>query len=197
MNNVNPKLNKGDRIYLVHMDDPYPSVYGGDEGTVIKAINVLGVDGYDVKWDNGSNLSIWSDVDVWMKVDNNEEEGQITESNDEVIHSNEEIITTYDIPFFYQYLEILRKTGLVNMFGAAPYLYIGKKRLKVELDYKDIDITEPIEELLGLADESQSQMVNGAIERLEKLNKEVTPETINRMIQKDSSKIVSVFISIH
>jgi formate dehydrogenase maturation protein FdhE len=83
------------------------------------------------------------------------------------------------------------------MFGAAPYLYIGKKRLKVELDYKDIDITEPIEELLGLADESQSQMVNGAIERLEKLNKEVTPETINRMIQKDSSKIVSVFISIH
>jgi hypothetical protein len=25
----------------------------------------------------------------------------------------------------------------------------------------------------------------------------VTPETINRMIQKDSSKIVSVFISIH
>ena len=197
MNNVNPKLNKGDRIYLVHMDDPYPSVYGGDEGTVIKAINVLGVDGYDVKWDNGSNLSIWSDVDVWMKVDNNEEEGQITESNDEVIHSNEEIITTYDIPFFYQYLEILRKTGLVNMFGAAPYLYIGKKRLKAELDYKDVDMTEPIKELLGLADESQSQMVNGAIERLKKLNKEVTSETINRMIQKDSSKIVSVFISIH
>jgi predicted solute-binding protein len=74
---------------------------------------------------------------------------------------------------------------------------MGKERLKKELDYKEIEITEPIEELLELADEAQSKMVNGAIERLQKQNRDVTPETINRMIQKDASNIVGLFISHH
>lgn len=65
MKKINPDLLVGDRVFLIHMEDPYPSVNPGDFGTVKKVVNVLGVKGYEIDWDNGSKLSLWSDVDIW------------------------------------------------------------------------------------------------------------------------------------
>ena len=201
MAKLKPELKVGDRIFLIRMEDLYPSVFPGQEGTVKKIVDLFGVRGYEVDWDNGSKLSLWSDVDSWI-LKPEKKSKDINEDKDplggyDYFLSERDIHKFYKVLFFVKYLKVLRQTGLVNMFGAAPYLYMGKERLKKELDYKEIEITEPIEELLELADESQSHMVNGAIKRLQKGKKEVTPETINRMIQKDSTKIVGLYISIH
>ena len=193
MKKVKPELNVGDRVFLIHMEDPYPSVSPGDFGVVRKVVNVLGVTGYEIDWDNGSKLSLWSDVDFWGKV--NDSNKNITEGDENYFMSNENIAKNYNILFFVKYLKVLQKTGLVNMFGAAPYLYIGKKRLEKELDYKEKEITEPIIELLSIADEAQSNMVKGAIKRLEKDKKPVDVENINRIIKRDSIDILGWFIN--
>jgi hypothetical protein len=48
-------MERGDRVRLVHCDDPYTKLVPGDTGTV----NMEGADGtVYVKWDSGSTLSM-------------------------------------------------------------------------------------------------------------------------------------------
>ncbi|GHU77683.1 hypothetical protein AGMMS49992_26370 [Clostridia bacterium] len=65
---ITRKYPVGTRIELTSpMDDPYPSVSVGDQGVV------EGVDDFpniEVKWDNGSGLSILPDVDSFRIVEN-------------------------------------------------------------------------------------------------------------------------------
>jgi hypothetical protein len=193
MSKVNPELKPGDRIMLIHMEDPYPSVTPTDTGTVVKKISLLGVDGYEINWDNGSKLSIWNDVDIWRKEKNKIQEHY----GDDYIISNLDVVGFYNILFFHKYLETLRKTGIVNMLSASPYLYIGKRRLASELDSTDAEITPEIQNLLDLADEAQARMVKGAIKRLEEEKKVVDVTNINRMVKKDATTILGLFISHH
>jgi hypothetical protein len=196
MNKYNPKLKVGDRIFIIYMDDPTPVSFG-EAGTVVEVLNVMNVTGYDINWDNGSKLSIWGDVDIWDMESNSRIKKKITESFEDFLLSNRDVVSNYQVSFFYGYLNILRQTGLVNMFGAAPYLYMGSKKIKQEIDYKDIEITEPIEKLLKLADEAQSKMIQGALKRLEKQNKPIDESSVNRMIRNDSITILRIFIEHH
>lgn len=194
MKKINPELNPGDRIILLHMEDPYPTPNFGELGTVIKKVIVLGVVGYEINWDNGSKLSIWSDIDTWSYAP--EKLKNIKESNDNLISNPpKEIFKNYNMLFLHKYLEVFRQTGLTNIYEAAPYLYIGKDKLEKELEYKEN--TEPIIELLSLADKSQSIMIDGAIRRLEKLNKPIDLENINRIIKRDAPTILKLFIQSH
>ena len=103
----------------------------------------------------------------------------------------------YSIPFFHKYLNTLKKTGIVNMWGATPYLYIGKRRLMSELDSNDTEITPEIQNLIDLADEAQARMVQGAIKKLKKENKVADVTNINRVVRKDALTILGMFISHH
>ena len=61
---TNPKLKPGDTIILLYMDGE-TSVPPGTEGTVTKSYEVFGSEQYDVKWENGSTLSLISGEDAW------------------------------------------------------------------------------------------------------------------------------------
>lgn len=66
---INPKLKVRDRVILIVMGDPYSPVTVGTKGTVVG----IGTDPwskeplYYVQWDNGSNLNLIGDEDVWIK----------------------------------------------------------------------------------------------------------------------------------
>ena len=83
------------------------------------------------------------------------------------------------------------------MWGATPYLYIGKRRLMSELDSNDTEITPEIQNLIDLADEAQARMVQGAIKKLKKENKVADVTNINRVVRKDALTILGMFISHH
>ena len=68
---MNPKLNVGDRIVLLYMDDE-SSVTPGTKGKVTRISQVFGDDQYNVDWDNGSKLALISSVDVWDTEENYE-----------------------------------------------------------------------------------------------------------------------------
>ena len=68
---INPKLEVGDRVRLIRMNDPYSKVIIGSLGTVTGVVEVLGESIYYMKWDNGSTLSLVPEVDTYFKHDDN------------------------------------------------------------------------------------------------------------------------------
>ena len=200
---INPKLNVGDRVVLLHMDGE-TSVSPGEQGTVIAHSRVFGDDQYTVSWDSGSKLALISSVDLWdtpkdRKKPNSIEERvitkkSITEIDDQnrVFLKNIDIFKHFNMKFLKSYLMDIRESGITNMFGAAPYLYMGKDRIEHEFKYKDID-EDLIEKVLERADQSQSEMINGTIKALNAQGKEESLENINRFISRYATMVVETY----
>jgi hypothetical protein len=200
---INPKLNVGDRVVLLHMDGE-TSVSPGEQGTVIAHSRVFGDDQYTVSWDSGSKLALISSVDLWdtpkdRKKPNSVEERvitkkSITEIDDQnrVFLKNIDIFKHFNMKFLKSYLMDIRESGITNMFGAAPYLYMGKDRIEHEFKYKDID-EDSIEKVLKRADQSQSEMINGTIKALNAQGKEESLENINRFISRYATMVVETY----
>ena len=91
-----------------------------------------------------------------------------------------------------KYLDLLRETGIVNMFGASPYLYIGGNILKKE--HYDVE-DDNFEDLVELADNTRNIMIRGSMKMLEDEGKEITPENVNKVIKRYSSKILSFWMT--
>jgi len=103
----------------------------------------------------------------------------------------------FNTRFLSQYLEKVRQSGITNMFGASPYLYLGKERIEHEFKYKNIPNEEAFEEVLEDADRAQSEMVQGVLKMLEKENVEPSLEKINRTIQRYATLILNYWTKIH
>jgi hypothetical protein len=85
MSKLNPKLEVGDRIVLLHMADSYSAVKPGTSGTVISIQKTPFGDrtdyNYIMDWDNGSSLSLEPDVDTWvLKSDYDKKKKTVEES---------------------------------------------------------------------------------------------------------------------
>ena len=109
---------------------------------------------------------------------------------------NKEIKKYFKTNFLVQYLIQLRDSGIVNMYGAAPYLYMGKERIAHEFTYKEPPNEEEFEKLLDMADMSQSIMINGVIAYLEDKKREIEVSTINAYLQRFATKIVRYYMTV-
>jgi hypothetical protein len=198
---INPKLKEGDRVVVLHMDDDINPIPMGTAGTVLKHSVVFGDDQYYIKWDNGSRLSLIDGVDMWDFEDNykNKRKKKITEMNIDsfkkvISGNNADVFKYFNAKFLRKYLLTLRDSGITNMFGASPYLYIGRERLEHEFKYKDIPNEEKFDELLDMADQAQSEMVHGIIKYLEANGKEADLQQINRELRRFSSAVVQNYM---
>lgn len=68
----------------------------------------------------------------------------------------------------------------------------GKERILNQHRYHDTN--EAFDELLDIANESQSFMVNGCIKKLEDNGKEISTENINRCLQKSSIDVLNFWM---
>jgi hypothetical protein len=206
---INPELNIGDKVILLHMQDLYRSVTPGTKGVVLAKNRVLGDDIYTVNWEDGSQLSLVSGVDMWDTVENFEskkkdiKEFEITKKSiievDEYERSkallkNIDVFKHFNMKFLNQYLKMIKNSGIVNMWGASPYLYMGRERIEHEFKYKNINNEEAYNDVLENADISQHEMINGVINILNSEGKEVTVENINRYIGKYATKVLMNYI---
>lgn len=199
MKKLNPNLEPGDEIILIDMDDPFTTITPGTKGIVMRKTNVMGDTQYSVNWENGSRLELLDGVDKWMLLSdfngkNLKEQHDHQEEMDFFLR-NSDNFKNYNIRWLRNYLMVLRESGITNMFGAAKYLYMGKERIEHEFKYDDItEDNEAYDELLEMADEAQSIMVNGAVQTLENNNKELSVQSINRELSKASKEILNIFI---
>jgi hypothetical protein len=201
---INPELNVGDKVVLLHMEDKYTNMMPGTKGVVTRVEKVFGVKQYGVKWEDGSKLSLLSDVDAWKLDDGGKKLNKesfvvskktIIENNQELFNQHE-IFMNFNMKFLHNYLKMIRDSSIVNMFGAGPYLYMGRERIENEFEYRDIPSEDEFEKVLDHADEAQQVMIAGVIKTLEKQNKEVNLENINRGLQRYAPKIVSVYTAL-
>ena len=192
---LNPQLKPGDRIVLIDMTDE-PTLSFGDKGTFTGVHKGGGFNQYKVKWDKGGSLYMLDD-DKWMKEEDfnemierkknrNIQESQISDLSDDSF-----LLKHFNMLFLKRYLNKLRESSVVNMFAAAPYLYIGKERLAHEHKYSDTN--EAFDDLLDMADQSQREMVSGVISILEEEDKELSSENINSKLKRYSPKIIKFY----
>ena len=197
MSLLNPELNIGDRVVIMDMSDE-SGITPGMGGTVNRMVKVFGTIQYEVKWDNGSNLQILSDVDKWMKEEDwqrlKNRRKKVDESIDpDFARKNKNLVQDFQMAKMHKFYEALRKSSVVNMFGATPYFWMGRDRIAHEHYYTDMgdEQAEAFEEVLDSADEIKDILIRGALKTLEREGKEVTLENVKRVADKKARQIVT------
>ena len=189
---INQELNVGDRVKLLYMDGE-TSIEPGVEGTVVKVFELFGTTQYGVEWDNGSKLDLITSSDAWKKIGPK----RIDESfNDDLFYQNIDTFRFFKMKFFQEYLKKLRECSVTNMFGAAPYLYMGRQRMETDFNYHNVE-NEICDEVLEMADQAQSEMINGVIKYMNENNKEIEIEKVNRNVQKFATSIVVLYMNLY
>jgi hypothetical protein len=198
---LNPKLNIGDTVILLHMDGE-TSIPPGTKGLVKSHSRVFGDDQYTVKWENGSTLAIIGSVDLWDTEENrqNKKKRDIKE-RDEMDRSktfikNLDVFKFFNMKFLHEYLKKVRESGIVNMFGASPYLYLGKDRIEHEFKYQEVVNEEEFEEVLEMANLAQSEMIRGVMNVLDHEGKEHDLKLINRYLQRYATKVLENYMNL-
>jgi hypothetical protein len=211
--NKNPKLKEGDRIVLIYM--PGEDVDTGTKGKV-KRIGQQPSFGsefdymYDVEWYDDdekviSTLSLLPQTDTWMLdreySQNDLNEGRVIDL-DELIKRHEwsRLFKKSDLKYIMEYLEIIRRLGVVNMFQSGQFLsqtkeyltkYFDLYRMQQDLDDKD---EEFIEKILEMSENVRNIMISAAVTDLEQKNKEITGSSATHRVNRLATEVVKYFM---
>jgi hypothetical protein len=202
MSQLNPKLEPGDRIVILHMDDPYSAVRMGTKGTVLKIVKVpfdMGYQ-YNVKWDDGSVLDLLPEADSWVLATDVKPKKNLTteEFGKELktLSKHKEIIKNMDYRPVLDYLKLIQKSGLVNMLQARVFLMTDSKNLH-KLIYKFDGEPEDYPELFENIDEVRDILINETIRIMQEQNMEFDDSTVNRVFQKVCGAVMEMYISLY
>ena len=202
MSQLNPKLEPGDRIVLLHMDDPYSAVRMGTKGTVLKIVRVpfdMGYQ-YNVKWDDGSVLDLLPEADSWVLATDVKPKKNLTteEFSQELktLSKHKDIIKNMDYRPVLDYLKLVQKSGLVNMLQARVFLMSDSKNLH-KLIYKFDGEPEDYPELFENIDEVRDILINETIRIMQEQNMEFDDSTVNRVFQKVCSAVMEMYMSLY
>ena len=202
MSQLNPKLEPGDRIVLLHMDDPYSAVRMGTKGTVVKIVKVpfdMGYQ-YSVKWDDGSTLDLLPETDSWILATDVKPKKNLTteEFGQELktLSKHKDIIKNMDYRPVLDFLKLVQKSGLVNMLQARVFLMSDSKNLH-KLIYKFDGEPEDYPELFENIDEVRDILINETIRIMQEQNMEFDDHTVNRVFQKVCGAVMEMYISLY
>ena len=193
---LNPSVSKGDRVMCLHMDGE-TSVPPMTLGTVIRtAIDPFESDSkiIAVDWDNGSNLSLLSTTDSWVK----DTTTPITEQNEYAFFGNNpEIFENFNWRFFRDYLLKVKKSGVINMLQAPPFLYSGREWIDRYYGENQED-NESFQEVLEMAEESKNELITGIIKYLESNDIDIDFDDMgrfNQYVRKFSDKLLLLYVN--
>lgn len=190
---MNPKVKVGDRVTLLYMEDEF-DVDTREKGTVMSVTR----DPFEtdecyiisVKWDGGSTLSLLSCRDVYKLIEskiNEETDSNRSEQQIDFIIDNRDVVLNFNKEKIFKYLNRLRESGVINMFGSAPFLYSGRDW--IDRYYGENPPNEDaFQEVLEMADDIKNEMILGTL----KTFKDNTPalSDIEPRIKKLSNRLV-------
>jgi hypothetical protein len=195
---MNPELEVGDRVVLLSMSGE--DLIAGIKGTVTRKSFVIDQIQYSVDWDNGSKLALLANEDKYMLLKDLEDRkakkrGNITEMDAKVIHDNREIFENFNMNLLWKYYMALQKSGITNMLQSSQYFYLGKERIAHEFHYKETN--EHFDDVLEMADEVKNNLISGVMKIMDKKNGDYDISRISSMVNRYSSKIVSLIVKIY
>lgn len=187
---VNPQVNVGDRLVVLYMYDEI-GVPIGTRGTVIKVSrDPFEPDGYiiQMKWDNGSALSLLSSKDIYKKV---EDEDNINESKQgKFVIDNEDLFDDFDFKMIRRFLEDLRDSGVVNMFTAAPFLYMGKETMERYYGENPAD-PDAFERALSKAEEVKNELISGTMKKIDDIS---DIRKFERKVKNNATRFLNLYM---
>ena len=212
----NPKLKEGDRIVLIYM--PGEDVDTGTKGKV-KRIGQQPSFGsefdymYDVEWYDDdekviSTLSLLPQTDTWM-LDREYSQNDLNDLNegrnidlDELIKRHEwsRLFKKSDLKSIMEYLNAIKRLGVVNMFESGQFLgktedylttYFNLYRKQQDLDDKDEEL---IKKILEMSEMVRNIMISAAVTDLEQKNKEITGSSATHRVNKLATEVVKYFM---
>lgn len=194
---LNPDLNVGDVIMLLHMEKE-TAVPPGTIGVVTK----ISRDPFEspeeriisVKWENGSNLGLITSTDAWKKVKSEENIKEQRDSGWEYMTQNADVFENFDWRWLEQFLYKIRDSGIINMYSAYPLLYAGSEHIdRYYGEGREDD--EDFQAVLEDAEESKHKIIQGVIKYMEKNDKDLDNiGQVNRYAQHFAQKILGLYI---
>jgi hypothetical protein len=81
------------------------------------------------------------------------------------------------------------------MFEAGYFLTCGKERLEHFITYKNISNKKALKYALEHADEVRNVMISGAMSMLDDEGKEITPQSVERRMRRDTSTLMEIYMT--
>jgi hypothetical protein len=209
----NPKLKEGDRIVLIYM--PGEDIDTGTKGRVKSIGQAPSFGGslgymYNVEWYDDDNkvistLSLLPDSDSWI-LDPEFQQNDLNEAKivdlDDLINRHEwsRLFKKSDLKYIMEYLEVIRRLGVVNMFQSGQFLgqtkdyltaYFNLHRMQHDLDDEK---EEMIEKILEMSENVRNIMISAAVTDLERNDKEITGRSATNRVNRLSTEIVKHFM---
>lgn len=194
---LNPKVTSGDRVMCLHMDGEIsiPPMTLGTVRNVVRDPFEDDAEIINVTWDNGSSLSLLSLTDSWIKAPQEQIEEQSLSREYDFFSKNPEIFENFDYKFLVKYLYKLRKSGVINMFQSAAFLYSGREWIDRYYGENEED-NESFQELLDMAEECRNKMIQGLMKYMESKNMELDDMSrVNSLLKRLADKIVQLYIA--
>ena len=202
---LNPKLDVGDRIILVHMDGE--DVGPGTKGEVIKIEKIPSFGSsvdyqYRVNWfDNEgkviSTLSLLPDVDGWLLDEEKEDIQEINfKSLDDLISKGDFLacFSKRDLDEVYKFLELERRIGSHNMaMEGGKFLLMGPDYIrdffKLQSYHREPDEDKQIliDKLVDRAQDMYDLFVRASIKYLENKDREITIPAVQKTMVRLAS----------
>lgn len=203
---LNPELKVGDTIRLIHMDDPFSPITVGTTGKVTRKnkdpFSKEGEFMYGVDWENGRSLNLMPE-DSWMIVDQLSEQISRGPERFETITNLLTKLSGSDLRKLNKFLLDLRDSGIINMYGATPFVYSGRdwieKWVKAE-NFKnkgELELpedNEKLDEVLDQADEMRNIMARGAMNAIRNNEKELELNDVNDELFKLAKEVVTFYM---
>jgi hypothetical protein len=109
---------------------------------------------------------------------------------------NEDIFDHFDWRWLREFLNKVRNSGIVNMYGAAPLLFAGKDHIDRYYGEGRED-EEDFQAVLDDAEESKNKIVQGVMSYMIANNKSLDDmNMVNRYANNFSQKILGLYIAL-
>ena len=146
---------------------------------------------------------IESDHDVWMfeeDFDNLKNKVKsITEGSKHVVDilkKSKDKFKNYEVSKLIKYLTAVRDASFINMLQASYFLICGEERAEHETRYTNKANKKAYQYVLDNAGEVRDIMIRGAMKTLEETNKEITPESVERLMRRDAQQFLLLYMTL-
>ena len=147
---------------------------------------------------------IESDHDVWMfeeDFDNlkNRVKKTVNESAKNVVDilkKSKDKFKNYEVSKLIKYLTAVRDASFINMLQASYFLICGEERAEHETRYTNKTNKKAYQYVLDNAGEVRDIMIRGAMKSLEETNKEITPDSVERLMRSDAQQFLLLYMTL-
>lgn len=147
--------------------------------------------------------NIESDHDVWMfeeDFDNLKNKVKsITEGSKNVVNilkKSKDKFKNYEVSKLIKYLTAVRDASFINMLQSSFFLICGKERAEHETRYSNKSNKKAYQYVLDNADEVRDIMIRGAMKTLEDSDKEISPESVERLMRRDAQQFLLLYMTL-